>query len=78
MPYPAPVWDRSKNEMELFTVGPGATFNGQFNFGMHIAFGEIESLDGKTAIPILDQFVEMVESILRQVESECRALGFIK
>jgi hypothetical protein len=71
-----PIWDSTKNEMILFTLGPGATFQGQFDFAFYIAFGEIESVKGKPVIPILDDFVEIVETILGAIEAECRRLGF--
>jgi len=73
------VWDRTKHEMELFTLGPQTTkFNGDFKFGCYIAFGEIGSLAGEPAIPVLDQFVNMVETILGEIEAESRRLGFIQ
>ena len=62
--------------MELFTLGPGAQLKGHFKFGFYIAFGEIESLDGKPAIETLDLFVDMVETILREIEAETKRLGF--
>ena len=73
-----PTWDRAKNEMVLCTLGPGAQFNGNFQFGFYVAFGEIESLDGKSAIPVLDLFADMVETILREIEAETRRIGLIE
>jgi hypothetical protein len=73
-----PVWDRRKNEMELCTIGPNTKLHGHFNFGFYIAFGEIEWLEGKNAIPTLDQFVDMVETILGQIEAESKRLGIVK
>lgn len=73
-----PVWDRRKNEMELFTIGPNTKLQGHFNFGFYVAFGEIEWLEGKNAIPILDQFVDMVETIGNEIEAESRRLGIVK
>ena len=75
MPYPAPVWDSAKNEMELMTLGPGAKFNGDFNFANYVAFGEIEGVAGKNAVPVLHQFVDMVETIVSEIEAESRRLG---
>jgi hypothetical protein len=76
MPY-VPVWDSTKNEMELFTVGPGSQFKGHFTFGIYIAFGEIESVVGKNAIPTLDLFVDMVETIINEIDAESRRLGIV-
>jgi hypothetical protein len=73
-----PVWDRRKNEMELCTIGPNSKLHGKFNFGFYVAFGEIEGLEGKNAIPILDQFVDMVERIVDLIDRESRLLGIIK
>ncbi len=36
------VWDRAKNEMELFTEGPGAQRNGNFDIRFLVIFSEIE------------------------------------
>jgi hypothetical protein len=76
MPYPRPVWDGDKNEMELFTLHRGATakFKGNFDFTIHIVFGKVGMLSGKPAIRNLDAFVDMVEIILREIEAECRRL----
>ena len=80
MPYPRPVWDSAKNEMELFTLHRSATakFKCNFQFGVYIAFGEVGITSGKSAIPILDEFVSMVETILREIEAESKRLGIIK
>jgi hypothetical protein len=76
MPY-RPVWDGAKQEMELLIIGPGAQFKGNFNFGFYVAFGEIESVSGKSVVEALDLFVDMVETILGEIEAESRRLGII-
>jgi hypothetical protein len=68
MPYTL-SWDRTKNEMELITLGPEAQFQGEFHFGFFIAFADIEILDGKPVIPVLDRFVEIVEIIVNEIEA---------
>jgi hypothetical protein len=74
-----PVWDRAKNEMELFTTGPQTVdFKGKFDFGFYIAFGEVGRLEGEPAIPILDTFVDMVETIVNEIDTESRRLGIVK
>jgi hypothetical protein len=73
-----PVWDRRKNEMELCTIGPNAKLQGNFKFGFYVAFGEIEWLEGKNAIPTLDQFVDMTERIVDLIDRKCRLMGIVK
>jgi hypothetical protein len=77
MPY-KPAWDGAKHEMELLVIGPGSQFKGDFNLGFYVAFGEIESVHGKSAIEVLDLFVNMVETILGEIDAESRRLGFTK
>lgn len=71
-----PTWDRAKNEMELFTLGPGAKFQGNFKFGIYIEFGEIPTLEGELVIPVLVSFADKVETIIGEIEAEARKLGF--
>ncbi len=76
MPY-TPTWDSAKNEMVLCTLGPHTTeFNGEFHFAVFVAFGEIEIIGGEPVIPVLDQFVNMVKTIVGEIETETRRLGF--
>ncbi len=71
------TWDSKKNEMILCTLGPQTEkFNGKFGFAVHIAFGKIDIVGGKPIGPILEQFVDMVETILTEIEAETRRLGF--
>jgi hypothetical protein len=64
----APVWDWTKQEMELFTAGPQPKLHANIRVGFYIAFGEIDSVAGKPAIPVLDDFVRMVETIIGEIE----------
>ncbi len=73
-----PVWDWAKQEMELFTTGPQPQLRANIRVGFYIAFSEIDSVVGKPAIPVLDDFVRMVETILSEIQAECRRLGIIK
>jgi hypothetical protein len=72
-----PIWDRAKNEMTLFTLGPNVKFKSKVDISFYVAFGEIELLEGKNAIPVLDEFIDMVETILGEIEAETRRLGII-
>ena len=74
----APIWDWAKQEMELFTTGPQPKLRANIRVGFYIAFSEIDSVAGKPAIPVLDDFVRMVQTILSEIEAECRRLGIIK
>jgi hypothetical protein len=80
MPYPRPVWDRVKQEMELFTIHQTHTqkFNGNFHFGVEICFGDVGSLDGFPILPNLDKLIWVVGTILGEIEAEARRLGIIK
>jgi hypothetical protein len=78
MPYKL-LWDSTKNEMELFTLGPQtAKFNGDFKFGCYVAFGEVSCLGGRIAGGVLEDFVNVVETVLQEIEAESRRLGIIK
>lgn len=77
MPNPH-VWDRTKNEMILIELGPGATFHYDFQFTFHIAFHDIDVIDGKPVIRVLNQFGCVVQSILAAIEAEARRLGIVK
>jgi hypothetical protein len=73
-----PTWDSVKQEMEMFSTAPGAEFHGKFQIGFSVAFGEIDTLTGKNALPILDKFVELVELIVGNIEAESKRLGIVK
>lgn len=75
MPY-RPVWDKTKNEMELYTLGPGANLNGDFKLASTIEFNEIESVAGQSVVPTLELFVDMVTTIVGEIEAETRKFGF--
>jgi hypothetical protein len=72
------VWDRSKNEMELFTEGPGLKRHGEFEFRSLIALSEVPSCDGEQAFRVLDVFSVEVERVVNAIESEARRLGYIQ
>jgi hypothetical protein len=73
------TWDRTKNEIILFTTGP-ETENIEYDFDVHIfvTFDNIEIVLGKPAVGVLYAFAGEVESILMALEAECRRLGFVK
>ena len=71
----APVWDRSKNEAELFRQ----PFNGTAKFDIQIAtfivICDVDFLQGRPALEVFNEFVSVVESIIRALEAECARLG---
>jgi len=72
-----PAWDWTQQEMELFAVGPNAKLHANFSFAFYLA-GEIEGVTGKAALPVLNTFVDMVETILEEIEAESKRLGIAK
>jgi hypothetical protein len=79
MPYPRPVWDRVKQEMELFTLHRTHTqnFKGNFSFGVEIEFGDVGLLNGFPILPNLDKLIWVVGVILDEIEAEARRLGIV-
>jgi len=76
MPQPH-VWDRAKNEMVLIELGPGATFNYDFQFTFFIAFHDIEIVDGQPVVRTLHKIGEIVLRILNAIEAEARRLKIV-
>jgi hypothetical protein len=75
MPTPH-IWDSTKNEMELFTLGPGAKFEAHLQFGFAVAFSEIEGAEGFPALSVMGDFLTEVESIVSFIEEEARRLKY--
>jgi hypothetical protein len=73
-----PFGDSSKNEIVYAIVGPNETVEYQAEFTLGVAFGEIDALQNKLVIGVLDDFSRIVDSILLGFEAECRRLGYIK
>jgi hypothetical protein len=71
------IWDRTKNEMTLFTEGPGAQRNAQFDFRFLVVLSELPGYDGEQAFRVLDAFADEVERVIAALESEARRLRFI-
>jgi hypothetical protein len=70
-----PIWDRTKNEMELIHLQPGATADADIEIATFIAMRDVEFVDGQPADAILNQFVLIVERIVMAIEAEARRLG---
>jgi hypothetical protein len=72
------IWNRAKNEMELFTEGPGVQRNGEFDFRSLVALSEVPGCDSEQAFRVLDAFSVEVERVINALEAESRRLGFIQ
>jgi len=72
-----PVWDRTKNEMELFTVAPGVQIAAEFKLAFLVAFAEIAGVERRQVFTVLGIFATEVERILRTIEAESRRLGLL-
>jgi hypothetical protein len=73
-----PVWDRTKQEIVILTLGPGAQFDYKFNFVLYIAFDEIELVAGEPVRSILGQTMVEVERVVDAIDAESMRLGLIK
>jgi len=68
------VWDRTKNEMELLTLGVESTYKYNFQFSFFVAFNDIQVVDGQPVLGVLDELGSKIESIFLGIEAECRRL----
>lgn len=69
------VWDRTKNEMDLFIEGPGAKRDGYFYVRFLITLSEIPGFGAEQAFLVLTVFADEVNRVLLAVETEARNLG---
>lgn len=76
MPEPL-VWDRTKNEMELLTLGPGAEFRYDLHFNTSVAFN-LEPVDGESVVTVIYALGQRVQSILMAIGAEARRIGIFK
>ena len=71
------VWDRTKNEMEVITLGPGAEFNYNFDFRLFVAFNEVKLVDGQPILTIMQKIGQIVDRVLTAIEAEARRLKIV-
>jgi hypothetical protein len=71
-----PIWDRTKQEMELLTTGSDAKFDAEFNFQFIVTLDEVPI--SEHALTALYAIASEVERILLALEAESRRLGLIK
>ncbi len=73
-----PSWDRTKNEIVVFTTGPSAAnLKYDFKFSLFVSFEDVEIVRGKDAIEVLDALVGVVERVLLAIEAEARRIGIV-
>jgi hypothetical protein len=73
-----PVWDRTKQEMTILTLGPGAEYNYHLQFILFVAFDEVGTASGKAVRGLLWQTLWHVQFIIAAIEAESKRLGSIK
>ena len=71
------VWNRDKNEMEVFTARTDAKLDYNFDFSLFIAFNDIQIVEGEPVLRVLETLFHKVERILLGIEAECRRLKII-
>jgi hypothetical protein len=75
------VWDTTKNEMEVLTLGPALTPDAkcdyQFDFRPFITINEIPVVKGQELVRLMAQLCLKVESILVAIEAEARRLKIV-
>ena len=64
----APRWNPLEESMAVFRIRPGAKLEGDVKFALEIAFREV-GLEGQPVIAVLNEFLKLVEDILRKFES---------
>ena len=70
-----PVWDSTKNEMELATVPKGHAPDMKFKLATFIAFGQVHGIAHKPITDVLHKMVSVVDGILLAIEAEGRRIG---
>lgn len=75
MPQPH-VWNRLKNEMELFTNAPGTEFEGQIYLAFSITLADVVVAHEASALGVLEIFLTEVERVVGAIKAEAQRLGF--
>lgn len=73
-----PVWDRSKQEMEVMRVSHGDTPGYKLQFSTYVCINKIEGIDGVPAIGVLRDMSSVVERSLMAIESEAIRIGVFR
>jgi hypothetical protein len=74
----APVWNREKNEIVFASTTPDTELDYNIQFSFFVAFGEVDGIGGKPAIPVLNTIAGDVNRIVIAVEAEAKRIGLIR
>jgi len=74
---PFPVWDGTKNEMELFRQPVGSASNVEIEITYHVAVSDVELMENAPIGLVFDKFLSVVEGIVMALEAEAQRLGLI-
>ncbi len=74
---PFPRWNRSKHEIIFAITDSEKPTRYKLQFGMEVAFDEIDIVKGKPVVPVLYDLSSIVDSILVATEAEARRIGLI-
>lgn len=77
MRIPAPVWNRTKNEMALIHHPVGTKVHAELSVPFQIAINGVEFIDGQPAVGVLNELTRQVERITMALEFEARRLGVV-
>jgi hypothetical protein len=70
-----PRWDSSKSEMVMARAPVGAKFTMNYDYSFFIAFGDIELIDSQPVLAVLNEFVNVVQGVVVDIETETKRLG---
>jgi hypothetical protein len=73
--FQVPYWDRAKNEMTLARNRRGSEFNMNIQVILLIAIYDVEFVNGKPVLAVLNEFVGKVEGIVMAIEAEATRIG---
>jgi hypothetical protein len=73
-----PMWDSANQEIELGIFPIQENSASKVDFGLFVAFDEIEVAHGEPVVMFLRQLARGVEYILNAIDSECRRIGVFK
>ena len=70
-----PRWDAAKNELIFGIVALNANIHYDLRMPFFVAFGEVPIVGGQPVVPILDNFLSIVEGIVAGIEAEAIRLS---
>jgi hypothetical protein len=70
-------WEAENHRLVFARIGPEGEFKYDVNITFHVAFDEINGVQGGPAVGILDAVAGEVARVLVAAEAECRRLNLI-